>query len=949
MPILNSRTLLRGLAVTLALSGSYAIAQQYTISTIAGGAPPPTPVTASSTSIGHPLFAAADPAGNVYFSSGNNVFKLSTNGSLAVFAGNSRAGYSGDGGPALNAQLNVPAGIALDSSGDVYIADSLNNVVRIVTPDGKINTFAGTGAPGYAGDTGPAVGGGASLNNPLGVAVDQKGNVYIADNLNAAVRIVTPNGNINTFAGYSGWSFGYSGDGGPANVAQLTLPTAVAVDSAGNVYICDSGNYVIRQVTTDGNIHTYAGTNVDAYSGDGGPATSASTTNPAELYQPYGIALDSSANLYISEQGDGRIRKVLKGSNGAGGTITTVVGNGLSGFAGDGGKASSAELNIPHGLCVDSSGNMYIADWYNNRLRMVTSGGTISTIAGNGVLSYAGDGGAATKAQLYAPSGVAVDPLGNVYVADTGNNVVRQVSAKGVISNFAGNGTAGFSGDGSAATKAQLNAPQAVAVDAAGNVYIADAGNFRVRVVGTNGNISTFAGNGSAGYSGDGGAATTATFYLPDGLATDKSGNVYIADYQPSVVRKVSTSGIITTVAGIGGSGYSGDGGPATKALLNGPAGIGFDPAGDLYIATTGDSRVRMVSTNGIITTVAGNGSDGYTGEDLPAVTSELAAPNGVAADAYGNVYISMAGNRIMQVGGDGSLSTIAGTGTPGYAGDGGPATAALLNTPSGLAMDTKGNLYFADLSNNAVRMLSIAGYGNGISSITNGASGKAGAIAPGEIVVIYGSDLGPQQLTLEQVSNNNVVSSALASTRILFNGTPAPILYTWGTQVSAVVPFGLTGSTALVIAENGDQTSQPFPVTVAPTSPALFSADSSGQGQALATNSDGTNNSAANPAATGSVITLFATGVGPMSPATPDGTILFPPLPNTSLPITVTIGGQAATVQSATGVTNNVAGSVQINVQIPAGVAGGSAVPVVIQAGGVSSPASVTVAVAGS
>ena len=944
MPISKSLTLL------VALTCSCALAQQYSISTIAGGAPPPTPQASTSTSIGQPRNVAVDSAGNLYFSSSNTVFKQSATGTLTLIAGNSRAGYSGDGGPAINAQLNQAAGIALDASGNVYIGDSMNNVVRIVTTDGNIHTFAGNGTAGYTGDGGAAVGvqadgvTQATLHNPLGVAVDKKGNVYIADNFNHAVRIVTPDGNINTFAGNYVYSFGYSGDGGPANAAQLTFPTDVAVDATGNVYIDDYGNFEIRQVTTDGIIHSYAGTNADGYSGDGQPATSGLSTNPVELYQPYGIAVDSAGNLYITQMGDARIRKVLPGSAGAGGIISSIEGIGVLGFAGDGGPAKMAEMNVPRGICADSSGNLYIADWANNRVRKINSGGTISTISGSGILSYSGDGGAATKAQLNAPGAVAVDASGNIYIADTGNNVVRQVTPKGVISTFAGTGTAGFSGDGSAASKAQLNAPQGLAVDTAGNVYIADAGNFRVRVVGTNGNISTFAGSGSQGYTGDGGQATGAKFYLPGAVATDKSGNVYIADFQACVVREVVASGIISTVAGNGGCGFSGDGGPATAALLYEPSSVGLDPSGNLYITTLGDNRVRMVSTNGVITTIAGNGADGYTGESVPALSSKLAAPNGVVADASGNVYISMAGNRVMQVASGGIMATLAGTGMAGYMGDGGPATAAMLNIPSGIAMDSAGNFYIADSANNAVRMLVFSGYGNSISSVTNGASNAKGAISPGEVVVIYGSGLGPQQLKTEQVVNN-VVTPVLAGTRILFNGTPAPIVYTWATQVSAVVPFGLTGSTTQVVAQYGNQTSLPVSVPVAPTTPALFSADSSGQGQALANNADGTNNSASNPAAAGSVIALYATGVGPLSPAVPDGTVLFPPLPNTALPVSVTIGGQPAIAHSATGVANTVAGSVQIYVEVPAGVSG-AAVPVSISAGGVSSPSGLTIAV---
>ncbi len=944
MLIFNFRNALRALPLAAALCGSYAaLAQQYKIATLAGGAPPATPVTAVNTSIGTPHNAAVDPAGKIYFSSGNSVFKLSTSGSITLFAGNSRVGYSGDGGPALKAQLNQPLGIALDASGDVYIADSLNNVVRMVSPAGIISTVAGNGVAGYSGDGGPATAVDPTiqgmLTNPYGVAVDKKGNLYIADNGNHAIRIVTMDGNINTFAGNQTFNFGYSGDGSPANQGQLDFPTDVAVDTNGNVYIADYGNFVIRQVTTDGNIHTYAGNDTNGYSGDGAGATSAS------LYQPFGIAVDSSGNLYISEYGDSRIRKVASGSNGAGGNISTIAGNGNFGFGGDGAAATSAQMNIPRGLAVDSSGNIYVADWGNNRVRKIASS-NISTVAGNGVLSYSGDDGPATQAQFNVPSAVAVDSSGNVYVADTANNVVRQVASTGVISTFAGTGSLGFSGDGGAANKAQLNAPQGVAVDASGNVYIADTGNLRVRVVGAGGNISTFAGSGSPGYAGDNGPAASATFYQPDAVATDKSGNVYIADYSVGVVRKVSGSGTITTVAGNGGTGYGGDGGPATAAQLNGPSAIAVDPSGNLYIAQLIDSRVRMVSTAGTISTIAGNGSDGYTGEGMPAVASELAAPAGVAADGNGNVFISMTGDRVMKVSPDGTMSTIAGTGLPGYSGDGGPAYSALLNIPQGIALDSSGNLYIADSANNAVRMLSVVGSGLSVTGVTNGASNRTGTLSPGSIVVVIGSVLGPAKFTNAQFGTTGEMTTNLAGTRILFNGTPAPILYIWATQVSAVVPFGLTGSTAQVVVQFGNQTAPPVPVTLAPTAPALFTANSSGQGQALANNADGTANAAGNPAKAGSTITLFATGTGSLSPSPTDGTVLFAPLPETALPVTATIGGQAATVQSAGGISNNVAGSVQIAIQIPAGTASGTAVPIVIQAGGVSSPAAATIAV---
>jgi len=933
----SGRRTVPAIALSALLTAGFAFAQTYTISTLAGGAPPTTPATATATSIGgQPHGVASDKSGNIFFSAGNAVYKLSSSGTLTLVAGNSRAGYSGDGGQAVSAQLNSPVGVALDSAGNLYISDALNNVVRMVSTTGIISTFAGSGVQGYTGDGGPATS--ARFFRPSGIAVDASGNVYIADRQNHAVRKVTTDGNINTLAGNRVLSFGYSGNGGPANQAQLTRPTDVCVDSKGNVYIADYGNYVIRQVTTDGNINTYAGNNTESFAGDGGVATSAS------LDLPFGVAVDSSGNLYISTVSDNRIRKVTAGTSGTG-TISTIAGNGTDGFGGDGSAATSAMFSTVQGVAVDPSGNIYAADSTNLRIRKV-AGSNISTVAGNGILSYSGDGASATKAQLNGPTAVAQDASGNTYIADTLNNVVRQVTAAGVISTFAGTGTAGFAGDGGAANKAQLNSPQGVTVDSAGNVYIADSGNHRVRVVSTNGNISTFAGNGSPGNSGDGAAASGASFYLPVGLATDKSGNLYITDYQVGVVRRVASSGTITTVAGIGASGYSGDGGPAAKAQLNGPAAVALDASGNLYIAETNNNTVRMVSTSGIISTIAGTGANGYSGEGVLAINALLSSPTGIAVDSNGNVFVSQYGNRIGLISpADGTLNTIAGDGNPGYIGDGGPAIVGEFDSPSGMSMDAAGNLYVADSVNNAVRLLTRAAATISVSGVGNGASNQAGAISPGEVVIVYGSGIGPTTLAPLTLANPGQVATATGGSRVLFNGIPAPMLYAWSSQVSAVVPFGVSGSTVRIVAQYGTQTSPPFTANLAAASPALFTADSSGQGQALALNSDGTNNNSGNPIQAGSVITLYATGVGQTTPPSADGAITLSTPAKIAATITATIGGQPATVQSATTVPQNVAGVAQINVVVPAGVTG-LTVPVTIQTSGISSPSGVTIAV---
>jgi hypothetical protein len=348
------------------------------------------------------------------------------------------------------------------------------------------------------------------------------------------------------------------------------------------------------------------------------------------------------------------------------GLISTLAGNGTAGFSGNGGLATGAELDEPSGVAVDTSGNLYIADYYNNRIRKVTaSTGDISTVAGNGTAGYSGDGGAATSAELYWPYGVAVDMSGNIYIADSTNERIRKVTAStGVISTVAGNGTVGHSGDGGAATSAELDNPHGVAIDGSGNIYIADGYNNRIRkVTVSTGTITTVAGNGTAGYSGDGGAATSAELDWPFGVALDTSGNIYIGDYNNNRVRKVTVStGIITTVAGDGykigrgnSGGYSGDGGLATSAELNQPLGVAVDVSGNIYIADLFNYRIRKVTVStGIISTVAGDGTAGYAGDGGSATSAEIYA-SGVALDNAGTIYIADVNNqRVRAVGGVG-------------------------------------------------------------------------------------------------------------------------------------------------------------------------------------------------------------------------------------------------------------------------------------------------------
>jgi sugar lactone lactonase YvrE len=680
-------------------------AEQYTISTYAGGAPPPTPVAALNASIGQPQAVATDALGNVYFNGLHCVFKRDRKGVLTRVAGNARAGFSGDGGPAVDAQLfipgpyatdnidvNYPSGIAVDQAGDFYFADTGNGRVRKVS-GGIITTVAGGGACRNSCDGLAATS--VRFLAPSGLAVDGGGNLYISD-AGAAVYKVSRQGILTTL---------------PTNAGEYGGSSGLAVDGSGNLYIAELWNARVRRLSPDGTIVTVAGAGKPGYSGDGGPASN------AQLAGPVALAVDRAGALYIADidpnQIDaGRVRVVSPD-----GTMATVAGDGLPGYAGDGGPAIVARL-YPWGVALDGGGNLLIADAFNARVRAVTPEGSIATIAGSGSCCYSGDGGPAAAAQLGFPSALGLDSAGTLYIADNGNHRVRKVSSDGVISTVAGSGDFGYSGDGGSALDAQIGGAQGLAADNDGNLYIADFANYRVRKVSAAGIIATVAGDGTRGFSGDGGPATQAQLSAPFALAVDDTGNLYIAD--DNRVRRISPLGIITTVAGNGAYGDSGDGGPATSAALGQLHAIAVDAAGNVYTGGT-DRRVRRISPAGIITTVAGTGAPYlYSGDGGSAAQAAIGDPGGLAVDGFGNLYIADTANgRVRLVSRDGTITTLAGSGGTGgwfglvfgYSGDGGPATAAQLG-PWGLAVDGRGNIYVGDAANGAVRLLQASASG---------------------------------------------------------------------------------------------------------------------------------------------------------------------------------------------------------------------------------------------
>ncbi len=663
------------------------------IETIAGGGVADG-AAALDASLNTPLSVCFDHLGNLYIADTNNhrIRKVDQNGIITTVAGNGTSGYSGDQGLAINAQLNYPTDMVVDKAGILYISDTNNHRIRRVAGNGIITTYVGTGTPGDSGDGGAAVD--AEISGPQGLAIDESRNLYIADTMNNRIRKVDINGTIITVAG-SG-QYDDTGDGALAINASMKSPSGVDVDSSGNLYIADTFNNKIRKVDKDGIITTVAGSGMYGFTGDDGPAIQAQIDSPSD------VAVDRLGNLYISDYGNQRIRKVR-----IDGTITTIAGDGTDGFAGDGGPARNAQLYFPYGIVADTAGSVFIADSNNNRIRKISSTGLITTIAGNGFFAYSGDGGAGINAALNSPSSIAVDTVGNIFIADSYNHVVRKLTPDGSITTVAGNGTSGFSGDGDDAVLAQLNTPSGVAVDRDGNLYISDKYNNRVRKVNPAGVITTVVGTGHYGDSGDFGPGTDATMKYPAGLAMDNTGNLYIADQNNHRIRKLSKNGIITTVAGKGIAGYWGENSPAVNAMLNYPADVAIDSNGVIYIADYYNHRVRKVGTDGNITTIAGNGIQGYFGEDIPGTLSRLNFPAGVTVDQSGVLYIAdKKNNRVRRINAAGMIATVAGNGTYGFSGDKAEATNASLRNPSGLAVDVAGNLCIADELNNRIRRI---------------------------------------------------------------------------------------------------------------------------------------------------------------------------------------------------------------------------------------------------
>ncbi|WP_263382071.1 NHL domain-containing protein [Granulicella arctica] len=977
----------------------------------------------TQTILNGPTTGEADAAGNLYFADfGDNVIhRMDINtGVMTVVAGQLYATGAtapsvcatatdslGDGCLATQAVFNAPRCVRFDRDGDMVIADVVNQVIRRVDHTTGIITVL-MGQPGTAkrivpNNAKPTTPLTTSLDNPYIFMFDPAGNMFVSNStgdtvlMAAAINGVIDPNNSEVYGvagtGAAAASPAADGNGGLATSSKLLTPRGLALDSAENVYIGDYGDEQVRQVTSPGangqftlaNINAglitnLVGTGTVGTTGDGGIGTSAETASPQ------GLGFDNAGTLYIEQYSSGN--DYIRNFNILTGVVNAFAGTGAASETGDGGPAATATFFTPTGIKANIGGRLTVFDTSNNRVRNIyptpffepvmvgTSasqnaelqavaaftpstvrvtgkeftlgtlsgcslgaalsanayctipltftpkgpglrtaqlavidsnnsvyldpvqgigrapaaafyGAPITTIAGNGNPGNSGNGSAPASATVNAPQGGTFDGQGNYFFADTGNNVVREITTStGNISVVAGNGSAGYGGDGSAATAGQLNGPTGVAVDAAGNLFISDSKNNRIREVSAATTLlSTIAGTGASGYAGDNGYAASATLNNPTGIALDNTGVLYVADTGNHALRAFSThNGIVVTLAGTGRQGYAGDGSVPQLALLNAPSAVAIDLNGNIFVADTGNAVIRKVTPilagiinfQGSISTYAGvTGGSSNSGDGGPAISADLLTPTGVATDAAGDLYIA-AGNQVRMVAPSGTITTIAGRNGPGsYSGEGASAVAALIPGPAqSLAVDPIGNVYLSDTAGN--RILSIAG-------------SAAAAIPFGYQVINTASS--PQSVTLYNPGNQTLaLSSMSASTGYALSGSGAAACSTT-TMLAAgascvltvtFTPSSLANSTGQITLTDNALNDPGSTQTVA----------LSGTGVAhLNTTTTVVTYSPIAPVY-GQTITLTATVTGP---TTPTGTVSFVVNGRSATAVTLNANGQAS------------------------------------------------------
>ncbi len=711
-----------------------------------------------------PLGVACDGAGNVYVAdSGNHTIrKVTPEGVVTTIAGSPGLSGSSDGS-ANAARFFSPSGLALDNSGILYVADAGNHTIRKITPAGIVTTLAG--AARQTGNTdGVSIGARFNLNRS-GLAVGGDGNIYIADTNNSTIRKITPAGVVTTFAGQAGQRGSVDGVGGDA---RFTAPYSVAIDPTENIYVADSNNRTIRKITPAGLVTTLAGT---ATSNAGQQA--ADGTGPgARFSRPTGVAVDSAGNVYGSEYNSYTVRKVT-----ALGVVTTLAGTAKVGAAD--GIGGAAQFDFPWGLAVDGDGNVYVADANNNTVRKITSGGVVSTLAGIPLGNVDGTGSAA---RFSSPSGIAADRDGNLYVSDTGNRAIRKITAAGVVTTLASAVTrfdfpAAPIPEGVRPARTEFAPPGDIALDKEGNLYVVFG--VLIRKVSLDGVVTNFAGAATETGSADG-LGGAARFNSITGIVVDDAGNVYVSDSNNYTIRKITPTGNVTTLAGAAGQRGSVDAN-GNAARFSEPLGLTVDRHGTVYVSDRGS--IRKISPAGDVTTLPGN-----TGSEID--------PHGLAVDSDGNVYIAeRIQNRIRKLTVDGVMTTVAGGGGAGNANRGsadGTGAMARFFAPIGILQAPDGCFYVADTSNHTIRKAVPVVYAPFI--ITQPTSAVFGNSSSVTLSVVVGINSG---VTYQWLKDGSPLPEATTASLVIPNtGAPQLSRYT----VTVTNSAGSVTSTAALI-----------------------------------------------------------------------------------------------------------------------------------------------------
>jgi sugar lactone lactonase YvrE len=658
----------------------------------------------------------ANATGSAGITSASAISVTCTTDLIALLAG--QLGGSGNiDGVGKNARFSWPGGAAIDNAGNLYVADRTNQLIRKITPAGVVSTIAG-----IAGVVGAADGPGntATFNSPNSVAVDSAGNLFVADSLNNTIRKISAAGVVSTLAGTVG-QIGWTD--GPGSTAQFSDPMGVATDGAGNVYVADSSNSAIRLILPTGVVSTYAGSPSNGGSGDG-------TGSAAQFVFPLAIASDGNGNLFVVDSITQTLRKIAPGA-----VVTTLAGSPRLVGSADG-VGSAARFNNPSGVTVDGNGNIYVADFSNYTVRKVTPAGVVTTLAGVALQRGTTDG-AGNLARFGYVAAIITDAAGNLFVGDVGYNTIRKVDTGANVTTFAGTAVSPGSADGTRAA-AQFNNPQGVTVDPTGTLYLADNGNYTIRVITPTGTVSTLAGTVGVFGASDG-SGSNARFGYIGGIAADANSNVFVADEQYDTIRKVTPTGIVTTIAGRAGVTGSTDG-VASSALFKGPSGAVIDGQGNLFIADTGNYTIRKIDAAGNVTTFAGT-SGAYGHLDGTGSAARFASPKGLAIDSSGNIYVSETiNNTIRMITPNGTVTTLAGQSFSTGSADG-TGSAALFNGPTSLAVDSQGDVYVADTGNYTIRKITPAGVVTTIVGAISSIGVRLGAL-PGSLG-------GPQAIAL--------------------------------------------------------------------------------------------------------------------------------------------------------------------------------------------------------